>query len=387
MHITAVITAAGKGSRTGLRQNKLLVKAGEKTILEHTVQKFLDYEEINSIVITAAPGETEQIRNLFEGSKKPVTVTQGGATRTQSVFNGLKAVRSDCDIVLIHDGARPFVSQNIIRHCIEDVKKYGSAVTAVPVTDTIKKADSNFKIENTVDRQDLYAVQTPQGFIYKDIMAAYSKIAENESFTDDSSVYEKYFGAPYVCMGEISNIKITYLDDIKNFFKENGIMKSGIGYDSHRFAEGRKFILGGVTIPYEKGLYGHSDGDALVHAVIDSLFSAAGLPDIGAHFPDSDEKYKDADSIKLLENCREILEGKGIKVVNVSAAVICEKPRLAPYTDKMKENIAHALNISAQNIGISAKTNEGMGFEGRGEGLSVMAVCTITALTININNE
>jgi 2-C-methyl-D-erythritol 4-phosphate cytidylyltransferase/2-C-methyl-D-erythritol 2,4-cyclodiphosphate synthase len=384
MHITAVITAAGKGSRTGLKQNKLLVKAGEKTILEHTVQKFLDYEEINSIVITAAPGETEHIRNLFRDSVKPVTVTEGGATRTQSVFKGLKAVQSGCDIVLIHDGARPFVSQNIIRHCIEDVKKYGSAVAAVPVTDTIKKADAGFRIENTVDRQDLYAVQTPQGFIYKDILAAYSKIAENESFTDDSSVYEKYFGSPYVCMGETSNIKITYLDDIKNFFRENAIMKSGIGYDSHRFAEGRKFILGGVTIPYEKGLYGHSDGDALVHAIIDSLFSAAGLRDIGAHFPDSDEKYKGADSIGLLEKCREILEGKGIKVSNVSAAVICEKPRLAPYADKMKENIARALNISPQNIGISAKTNEGMGFEGRGEGISVIAVCAVTAATMNL---
>ncbi len=380
MDIVALITAAGKGTRMGADKNKLLITAGTKTILEHTVEKFSAYEDISRIVIAAAAEDIGVIKQMFCACPKPVTVTEGGNTRTKSVFNGLKAIEGGCDIVLIHDGARPFVSANIIKCCIDDVKKYGSAVTAVPVTDTVKKADSGFRIISSVDRSDLYAVQTPQGFIYKDILNAYLKAGENECFTDDSSVYEKYSGAPYICMGETSNIKITYSADLQNFFKGERCMKSGIGYDSHRFAQNRKFILGGAAVPSDMGLIGHSDADALSHAVIDSLLSAAGLPDIGSYFPDTAAEYKDADSIVLLTKCREIIKEKGCTPVSVSAVIICEKPKLAPYIGEMKKNIARALNISEDGVGISAKTNEGMGWVGTSQGVAVIANCTISKM-------
>lgn len=379
-HITAVITAAGKGSRMGLAKNKLLAVAGTKTILEHTVDKFLNFDGVTDIIITAALNDLEIIQNLFKNTNKPLSIVEGGNTRTQSVLNALKAVNSACDIVLIHDGARPFVSDNIIKCCIDDALRYGSAITAVPVTDTIKKADSNFKITSSVDREDLYAVQTPQGFIYKDILAAYLKIDPSQSFTDDSSVYEEYIGQPYICMGETTNIKITYCEDLKYFCITEKIMKNGIGYDSHKFGENRKFILGGEEIAFEKGLIGHSDADALCHAVIDSLFSAAGLADIGTYFPDNDEQYLNANSIELLEKCREILKQKGFEPLNVSAVIVCQKPKLSPYINAMKNNIANALKINADDVGISAKTNEGMDSVGKGEGLFVIANCTITAI-------
>lgn len=369
MRITAIIAAAGKGERSKC-ENKLFEQAQGKTVLEYAAQKFLDCDKIGDIIIVAAKENTDRITKLFEGKNKPVNVVCGGATRTASVKNALISAKG-ADIVLIHDGARPFVSEKVIEDCIKSVINFGSGIAAVPVRDTLKKAD-NGCIADSIDRENLYAVQTPQGFYYKDILKAYD-MAGNKTYTDDSSVYAEFIGTPRLCEGESGNIKITYFDDLQFFYREKSIMKCGTGYDSHRFEKERKFILGGVEIPFEKGLAGHSDADALAHAICDSLLSAAGLSDIGNYFPDSDDKYKNADSMKLLEKCRQLIGEKGYKVCNVSAVINCEKPKISPYISQMKENIALALNIKKCDIGISAKTNEGMGFSGRGEGLFVIA--------------
>lgn len=369
MRITAIIAAAGKGGRAEC-ENKLFEQAQGKTVLEYAAQNFLDCDKIDDIIIVAANENIDRIKNLFEGKNKPVNVVCGGATRTASVKNALM-LANGADIVLIHDGARPFVSEKVIEDCIKNVINFGSGIAAVPVRDTLKKAD-NGCIAGGIDRENLYAVQTPQGFYYKDISKAYD-MAGNKTYTDDSSVYAEFIGTPRLCEGESGNIKITYFDDLKFFYREKSIMKCGTGYDSHRFEKERKFILGGVEIPFEKGLAGHSDADALAHAICDSLLSAAGLSDIGNYFPDSDDKYKNADSMKLLEKCRQLIGEKGYKVCNVSAVINCEKPKISPYISQMKENIALALNIKKCDIGISAKTNEGMGFSGRGEGLFVIA--------------
>ena len=376
MKTVALITAAGKGTRLNLDKNKLLIKINGQTIIEKTVNKFYNSKYIDSIIITANKNDIDLFNNIFSNLKKPVKIVEGGINRTISVKNGLNAINFHCDIILIHDGARPFVSDDIIYNCIENVKINNSAITAIPITDTIKKADNN-KIISTIDRNNIYSIQTPQGFYYKDILKAYSKIKENENFTDDSSVYEKYIAKPYICLGDLSNIKITYKKDLQAFNKENLELRSGIGYDSHKFADDRKFILGGTEIPYEKGLYGYSDADALLHAIIDSLLSAAGLLDIGTYFPETDKQYKDINSLILLKKCNEILNEKGYTVNNISAMINCEKPKLAKYIPDMKKNIANVLNISIDKIGISAKTNEHMGFSGRGEGVFVIANSTI----------
>lgn len=220
MRISTVVVAAGKGTRLGAGKNKLLVEVGEKTILEHTLDKFEKNTLIDDIIIVVSAQDKPAVEEICNNYTKDIRIVEGSDTRTQSVYNGLQAVDPSCSIVLIHDGARPFVSDNIIKCCIDDVKIYGSAITAIPVTDTIKRANAQFMITETLERNDLYSVQTPQGFIYKDILAAYNKIEEGETFLDDSAVYEKYFGSSYITMGESTNIKVTFSDDIKLFFKE-----------------------------------------------------------------------------------------------------------------------------------------------------------------------
>ena len=377
MRISALIVAAGRGIRLGAGKNKLLVEIGKKTILDYTVEVFEQAALIDDIVIVAAEEDLREVELVANKYHKDIRIVQGAETRTQSVHNGLKAIDPSCEIVLIHDGARPFVTENNIKYCIDDVRLHGSAITAVPVTDTIKRADESFMVTETLDRTDLYSVQTPQGFLYRDILGAYNKLAEGENFSDDSAVYEKYVGKPYICIGSAGNIKITYSEDLRSFFKEEEMFKCGTGYDSHRFAAGRKLVLGGVDIPAPYGLEGHSDADALIHAVIDSMLTAAGAADIGTYFPDTMPEYKDIDSLKLLKRTFDIITAKGFKVSNLSCAVLCQGVRLADHIPQMKQNIAHCLSIDVSDVGISAKTNEKMGFVGREEGIAVISNCLL----------
>ena len=370
--VCAIIAAAGKGSRAGLQKNKILFSIDGKKVIERTVSAFLGVEEISRVIICASGEDIGEIKEIFRDEEK-VEVVLGGENRTQSVYKGLSSAKG-CDIVLIHDGARPFVSPEIIKECIESVRQHGSGIAALPVTDTLCVAEDGY-ISGYRERTGHYYIQTPQGFLYDEIMAAYRKIKEGEEFTDDSSVYLKYHGRPRIAKGGRENIKITFAEDFAA--TGNRDMRTGTGYDSHRFCEGRKFILGGVEIDYEKGLLGHSDGDALLHAIIDSLFSAAGLSDIGSHFPDTSPEYKGADSLKLLQMCRDEVYSAGYRAVNVSAVIMCQWPKLAPYIPKMRENIAKALGTDTACVGISAKTNEGMGFVGQGEGITVIANCLL----------
>lgn len=370
----AIIAAAGKGSRAGISKNKVLAKIDGKRVIEWAVDAFLAVEEISRVIVCASREDFKEIEGIFRGREK-VKVVLGGETRMQSVYNGLIEAEG-CDIALIHDGARPFVSQKVIKDCIESVRRCGSGVASIPMTDTVCEVDGGF-IAGFIDRKKLFHVQTPQGFLYKDILAAYKKAGSREEFIDDSSVYLKYFGRPRICEGSRENVKLTFLED---FCRIKSELRVGTGYDSHRFYEGRKFMLGGVEIGFDKGLLGHSDGDALLHAIIDSMFSAAGLSDIGTHFPDTCSEYEGISSMKLLAACHKEVEKAGFKVANVSAAVLCQRPKLAPYIPRMRENIANALGIDPLRVGISAKTNEGMEFVGEGEGIAVLASCLLQRL-------
>ncbi len=371
--VCAIVCAAGKGERAGFSKNKLLVPVGGRTVLERTVSAF-DFPGIEEILVTASEEDREEISRLFAGFPK-VRVVSGGATRTQSVFRALGENR--CDIVLVHDGARPFVSRRCIENCIRSVKTFGSGVCAVPSVDTVALADENGAIVSVPPRNRAYSVQTPQGFFAEELLGAYRKaLAGGGEYTDDSSVYAAFVSPPRLCEGSRDNKKLTYPEDFSD-----GFARTGIGIDTHAFGKPQDFILlAGVKIPSDSGLIAHSDGDVLVHAVMDAMLSAAGLKDIGHYFPDTDERWSGADSMNLLSEVRRKLLAEGFAVKNLSVAVLAEKPRLAKYIDAMRLSLADALGLDPAAVGISAGTNEGLGYVGEGKGITVYADVLLKSL-------
>ena len=372
MKISAVVPAAGAGARAGFSKNKLVSFFRGEPVLYRTVSALSACESIGEIVIAAAKRDIAEISAMFEKFAN-VRAVCGGDTRTQSVLFALRACDSP-DYVLIHDGARPFVTQKILNDCIETVRAHGSAVCALPVTDTIALCAEE-KIGSIPDRSALYALQTPQAFSYAEILAAYEKIG-GETFTDDSGVYAKFVAPPQIFAGDVKNKKLTFREDFLS--DPLPAPRVGVGIDTHAFGKAQDHIvLGGARIPSESGLIAHSDGDVLVHAVMDALLSAAALPDIGHFFPDTDPAFADADSLRLLERVRDLLAEKGFAPRNVSAAIQAERPRLQKYIFSMRENIARALRISPDDVGLSAGTNEGLGYVGEGKGITVTAYVSL----------
>lgn len=370
--VCAVICAAGKGLRAGFEKNKLLVCVDGISVLERTVQAFC-FEGIDEIIVTYSPDDLKEMQAALSGFDN-IKFVQGGDTRTASVYNALQTAESE--IVLIHDGARPFVSRKVIEGCIQSVLEFGSGICAVPCTDTMGvKATAN-ELVRVPDRNLLVRIQTPQGFFTKHILGAYEKAMaeENPSYTDDSSVYNDFVKFPRLCEGAEENIKLTYQADFARLRNVNGTVRCGFGIDTHAFGKVQDYIvLAGVKIPSASGLIAHSDGDVLVHAVMDALLSAAGLKDIGHYFPDTDEKWKGASSMSMLSQVVTMLKDIGYGVQNISVAIQAEKPRLAKYIDEMKSSLSSALGICADCVGISAGTNEGLGYVGEGKGITVNA--------------
>ena len=369
MKITTILPCAGTGSRAGFSENKLLKKINGITVFEKTYKAFAGLDLIGEIIVACSETDEKIFKEIISKHNKKTVFVRGGGNRTQSVKNALLSV-SNCDIVLIHDGARPFVSEEIIKNCIESVKSRGSGICAVPCTDTVYCKKDN-KITETLSRESLVNIQTPQGFEFKLIKKAYLQIKDNDNFTDDAGVYLKYIGQPRLCAGDIKNIKLTYKED----FMSNEFL-TGTGTDAHRFEKGGKLILGGVEIPFTHGLLGHSDADALVHAIMDALLSACGFKDIGYYFPPSDDKYKGISSLTLLKNVYGMIS-KDFAIIKVSAVICCEKPKLLNYIPLMCKNISEVLNLDINRVNVSATTFEGMGFVGRSEGILCNAVATV----------
>ena len=291
-------------------------------------------------------------------------------------------------LVAVHDAARPFVSQSVIADTIAAAARCGAAAPAVPVKDTIKQAKGgNGKtvpegcmVENTPDRSTLYAVQTPQCFDRAAYLAALEELDEEKArlVTDDCSLFELTGRTVQLTQGDYANLKITTREDLpRTEQKEGTAMRIGHGYDVHRLVEGRKLIMGGVTIPYEKGLLGHSDADVLLHAVSDALLGAAALGDIGKHFPDTDPRYEGADSLMLLREVGRLLDETGYTVGNIDATVLCQAPKLAPHIPAMRQNIANALGLALDDVSVKATTEEHLGFTGEGLGIAAHAVALI----------
>ena len=371
--VSAVIVAAGKSTRMG--QNKILMKIAGKSVLLHTVEAILKADICDEVVVVS--GEDNFLQFEAElASYENLRIVKGGKTRGESAFNGISAAKSD--FVLIHDGARPLVSAEIIKNTVAAAVKNGAAAAGVMPKDTIKVISEDGVIEKTVDRSLAVQIQTPQVFLREDIKCAYEKFGFDE--TDDCALIEKAGGKICVTEGSYENIKITTPEDIFTATRILGggnTMRIGTGFDTHKLVEGRELIIGGVKIPHEKGLLGHSDADVLCHAIIDALFGAAALGDIGRHFPDTDERYKGADSIALLREAVTLVRGKGYEIGNIDTTIIVQKPKMAPHIEKMRENLAEAMGVEKEKVSVKAKTNEQMGFTGREEGIEARAVALL----------
>lgn len=369
--VTAILVAAGSSRRMGFDKLSHRLPGG-LTVLQASLRAFENHPRVNELVLVAG-ANLETCRSLAAACTKPCTAVQGGATRAESVRAGLAAASGE--IVAIHDAARPFVSEEVITAAIEAAEQQGAAAPAVAVKDTVKVAGPEGRVLDTPDRSTLFAVQTPQCFrreLYHRALAAVSG-ERADLVTDDCSLFE-LAGLPVVLtQGEYANLKITTKEDLKG---EN-TMRIGHGYDVHRLVEGRRLILGGVDIPYEKGLLGHSDADVLLHAVSDALLGAAALGDIGKHFPDTDPRYKGADSLRLLQEVGRLIGEAGYTVGNIDATVLCQAPKLAPHIQTMRANIAGALGVEVDRVSVKATTEEHLGFTGQGQGIAAHAVALL----------
>ncbi len=369
--ISAILCAAGKGERTGFCENKILHSLNGLPVLCYSLTAF-SREEIGEILVVCRKEDEEKIKLLLSPFPKARTVT-GGETRSESVYHALQAAKGET--VLIHDAARPFVTQKIISDCIASVKQYGSGVCALPATDTVVLAQ-NGEILSSPARENVFTVQTPQGFETQPLLRAYEQArAEQRAFTDDSGVYSAYVAPPRLFIGDRANKKLTFAEDFLPFDRV------GLGIDTHAFAPegcGNSITLGGIKIPSRSALLAHSDGDVLVHALMDALLSAAGLRDIGFYFPDTDEKYAGADSMELLKEVLRLVENEGFLPHNVSISVLAERPRLSPYIEDMKQTLAAALSLPISAVGIAAGTNEKLGYVGEGKGITVYATVLLT---------
>ena len=375
--VYVIIGAAGAGTRMGYQTPKQFLKVGGKTILETAALKFNKVEYVDEIIVVT---NSDYIKKTMELLSKPsynkvTKVIPGGRERQDSIFCGVKALGEIQynDIVLIHDGARPFVEKNVIESVIEAAALGTSVVPCVKVKDTVRQIESLGKEKSkTLNRELLYNVQTPQGFTYRIILEAYEKAFEEGFYgTDDSSLVERLGHEIVIVPGDYENIKITTKEDLP---METRI---GIGYDVHKMVEGRRLILGGEEIPFEKGLLGHSDADVLVHALIDAILGAAGLGDIGKHFPDNDQRFKGASSIALLKTVKSLIYDNGYDLVNADITIIAQRPKIAHYIPAMKRNIAETLDVEESRINIKGTTTEKLGFVGREEGMAAEAVCLL----------
>ena len=376
--VYGVIACAGSGERAKQNQNKLFALIDGETVIHKTIKTFNNSRHVDEIIIIYRDGELEKIKELLFDITKPLSFVLGGKTRAQSVKNALETINDG--IVLVHDGARPFIYIDTIEKCVLSVLRYGSGVLGAPLTETIMDTDGNGNILSS-KRKNRYSAKTPQAFFTNELKKAYSLCENVEDFTDDAGIYCNYVGKCKLVEGSDDNVKLTYPEDFKR--DVNVDIKVGTGFDLHRLVEGRKLILGGVEIPHDKGLLGHSDAAVLTHAIMDALLSSLSLRDIGYHFSDKSQEFKDISSMILLERVMKMITEKGYEVNNISAVIMAEKPKMAKYVSLITENLAKATGVSVNDIGITLTTLEGIGVVGREEGIAVQSYCSVRKIRSN----
>lgn len=373
MKFDVILACGGMGERCGLGYNKLLLNINGAPLLEKTINCFC-HPDISKIIIAYNKNDKSTVEEIVK-NRENIILCAGGATRSQSISNALKCVEDDCDFVIIHDGARCFLPKDCLIRGMQDAIQYGNSILYVNSVDSLRILQND--VSTPFDRSKIVRIQTPQIFKKDEIVKAYT-LADGKDFLDDATLYEEYIKKPiHLTYGSEENIKITTPSDCKNI---NGGYLIGNGWDTHRLDVGRKLILGGIELPHDKGLVAHSDGDVLIHAIMDALLSAMHERDIGVLFPDSDDKYKDISSVKLLQEVLKLIKSKGLAIKSISAVIMAQKPKLSPHIPAIQNNLAEIIGIEENCISISATTTEKLGMAGREEGISVSSV----AMLINI---
>jgi 2-C-methyl-D-erythritol 4-phosphate cytidylyltransferase/2-C-methyl-D-erythritol 2,4-cyclodiphosphate synthase len=428
MHVTAIIAAGGRGQRLGAAEPKQLLSIGGRPILERSVTAFLAHPSVDAVIVALPqalvddpPAYLRSAEALaLAGSGKPLRIVAGGERRQDSVANAFRAAEGTSDLIVIHDAARPFASAGLIARTIAAAAESGAAVAAVQSRDTVKRvaqpsagpakagpyerdaagqrgagesaivvSGSSRTVVETLPRETIFLAQTPQAF-RRDVLQAALAAGESGTATDEASLAERAGHTVRLVDGEATNIKITTPDDLmigeaiaasaregfsRTLPARTG--RAGTGYDLHRLVEGRRLVVGGVTIPSERGALGHSDADVVCHAATDAILGAACLGDIGRHFPDTDPRWKDASSLDLLTRASALVAEGGYEVGNIDVTVILERPKIKDHVDAMRRAVARAIGIDVARVSIKGKTNEGVDAIGRGEAIAAHAVALL----------
>ena len=382
--MTAIIAAGGRGVRLGGARPKQFLALGGRPILQRSVDAFVSSDRIAEVVVALPSDLAASIPEYLRHRGKPVHVVEGGERRRDSVANAFARMSGDADVVVIHDAARPLVTSDLIGRTVDAAARYGAAIAALPVSDTVKRGGADRFIVETIPRNEVFLAQTPQAFRVDVLRAALAQAPGGDA-TDEAMLAEQAGHRVHLVEGDPRNLKITTADDLATAERlvagdgANGaqMLRIGNGYDLHRLVEGRRLILGGVTVPFERGLQGHSDADVVCHAVTDAILGAAAAGDIGRHFPDTDAAWKDADSLVLLSRAAAVVADSGFTIGNVDVVVIAQRPKLLPYVDQMRANLARAMHIPVEQVSIKGKTNEGVDSMGAGDSIAAHAVALV----------
>ncbi len=380
MRVVALIVAAGRGTRAGQGLPKQYRPVGGVSLLRRGLDVFSSHPRIDHVLTIIHEDDSDLYENAIEGCAGLLPVAFGGTTRQASVLAGLEALR---DIrpthVLIHDGARPFVSPALIDRVLNALQDHAAALPSLPVSDTLRRSEGNIAGE-TVDRTGLVRAQTPQGFNFDAIIEAH-RAADSDLFTDDIAVAAAAGIKAVLVAGAEENFKVTEPQDFdraEQFLAVRTETRTGSGFDVHRFCDGDKVTLCGIAIPHTHALLGHSDADVALHAVTDALLGAIGEGDIGVHFPPSDPQWKGAPSRLFLEHAVTLLKSKQGQLNNIDLTIICEAPKITPHREQLRGSLADILGVVIDRVSVKATTTEGLGFTGRGEGIAAQAIATVS---------
>jgi 2-C-methyl-D-erythritol 4-phosphate cytidylyltransferase / 2-C-methyl-D-erythritol 2,4-cyclodiphosphate synthase len=388
MRVTAIIAAGGSGRRLGSSVPKQLLDVAGQSILARSVGAFDRHPRVDDLIVALPVDLVDQGRTIVGKVAGPIRFVAGGASRQDSVARAFELVAEQTDVVLVHDAARPFVSDDLISRAIDAAATYGAAIAAVPATDTVKRVTPGGAapvIVETLSRDAIYLAQTPQAFRRAVLKDAVALGQTGVDATDEAGLAERAGHAVRVVEGDRANVKITSAADLDRArahaprATSRTTVRAGIGYDLHRLVEGRPLILGGVTIPSAVGALGYSDADAACHAATDAVLGAASLGDIGRHFPDNDPQWKGASSIELLRRAAGLARDAGFDLLNLDVVVILERPRIAPFIDRIRQGLADAVSIAPALVSVKGKSNEGVDAVGRGEAIAAHAVALLEA--------
>jgi 2-C-methyl-D-erythritol 4-phosphate cytidylyltransferase/2-C-methyl-D-erythritol 2,4-cyclodiphosphate synthase len=388
MFVSAIIAAGGRGQRFGGAIPKQLLSINGEPLLQRSVSLFVAHPEIDEVVVALPPDLAAAPPPYLRAVAKPLRIVAGGPRRQDSVANAFAAIAERAEIVIVHDAARPFTTPGLISRTIAAAAESGAALAAMPARDTVKRARpaaAATLVAETIPRDTVYLAQTPQAFSRRVLGDALALSGADTEATDEASLAERAGHPVTIVDGEQTNIKITTQEDLimaaalaaPQEISPARTGRAGTGYDLHRLVPGRPLVLGGVTIPFERGPLGHSDGDVVCHSVTDAILGALALGDIGHHFPDTDPKWKDASSLDLLRRAASMVNSAGYQVGNVDVTVMLEAPKIRGYVDAMRRALADVLGIEVDRISIKGKTNEGVDAVGRGEAIAAHAVALL----------